>query len=285
MFWESFSSFSTQLSQQLSDPSSDLLNPPPWIFTSLAALSQVLLSPSEFSRIGMWRDVSAATAGRFMKAALCSTYTCNELNPPGSFIHSLFQNLSEPLNQITAFTQLRITPDGVSVWHSVILWRGKRKEQTKRKRKESFLYQKWSIPSLHQQIFMLVVLAVVFLNFDPFYSVFYYKDKVKNIWHFWWQLLSFSCHRSLFLSLTSVQTEKFYFSTLPQDGNNAEWTPENKHRFEFSAEMKWQVSCLPSSMVWSRGFMAGVVEEGPKVSSSAWNAALLETCPKSLILD
>lgn len=24
--------------------------------------------------------------GRFMRAALCSTYTCNELNPPGSFI-------------------------------------------------------------------------------------------------------------------------------------------------------------------------------------------------------
>lgn len=110
-----------------------LLNPPPWIFTSLAALSQVLFSPCEFSRIGMWRDVPAATAGRFMKTALCSTYTCNELNPPGSFIHSLFQNLSEPLNQITAFTQLRITPDGVSVWHSVILWRGKRKEETKRK--------------------------------------------------------------------------------------------------------------------------------------------------------
>lgn len=264
-----------------------LLNPPPWIFTSLAALSQVLFSPCEFSRIGMWRDVPAATAGRFMKTALCSTYTCNELNPPGSFIHSLFQNLSEPLNQITAFTQLRITPD---VCQSDIL-SSFDEEREKKRRKGSFLYQKWSIPSLHQQNCVLVVMAVVFLNFDPFYSVFYYKDKVKNIWHFWWQLLSFSCHRSLFLSLTSVQTEKFCF-----DHSSPGW--KQCRMISWKQAQVWILSRdemagevfaihLKCSFLWIYGLCCLAQtgdEEGPKVSSFTWNAALLETCPKSLIL-
>lgn len=48
----------------------------------------------------------------------------------------LFRNLSEPLNQITAFIQLKIILDGVSVWHTGICHSLTKTERGKNRQKE-----------------------------------------------------------------------------------------------------------------------------------------------------
>lgn len=98
---------------------------------------------------------------RFMKTALCSTYTCNELNPPGSFIHC-FKTCQSPL--------IKLQPSLSSGLHLTVCQSDilsfsdeeREKNRQKGKGKKVFLYQKWSIPSLHQQNCVPDVLAVWF---------------------------------------------------------------------------------------------------------------------------
>lgn len=88
-FLESFSSFSTQLSQQLSDHCRAS-------FAESTSLNFHLISCPFTSPVQpLWIQQDGEVEGcpsccsrkGFVRAALCSTYTCNELNPPGSFIH------------------------------------------------------------------------------------------------------------------------------------------------------------------------------------------------------
>lgn len=99
--------------------------------------------------------------GRFMRAALCSTYTCNELNPPGSFIRCF---------KTCQSTLIKLQPSLSSGLHLMVCQSDilpsfdeeREKNRQKGKGNKVFLYQKSSIPSLHQQKCMLAVVAVGF---------------------------------------------------------------------------------------------------------------------------
>lgn len=91
-----------------------------------------------------------------MKIVLWSTYTINELNPPGSFLKhcNFLRDSSESLNQIKDFIQLNIISDGVSVWCTGICHSLTRNEREKNRQKEKvnkiFLFS--SLPSLQTDL-------------------------------------------------------------------------------------------------------------------------------------
>lgn len=145
MFCESFSFFSTQLSQQPSNhhKSSFAESNLPEVSLQYLSIPPDLSSPfgpSEISRRSGWRDVPATAIWKVYENCVSSTYTINEQNPPGSVLNlHCFKTCQIPLKKITAFVQLKITLDSVSVWYAGICHSLTRREIENNRQQE-----KWS---------------------------------------------------------------------------------------------------------------------------------------------
>lgn len=136
-FWSFSSFFHAAFSAVRSLQGLHLLNPPPWIFTSLVAL----LNSAGWGGGGM--------SQLLQQEKVCENCIMQHLHlqwiKSSRFIHC-FRTCQSPLNQITAFTQLRITPDAVSVWHSVIL--DEEREEKREKGKGKKVFYIWNGPFL-----------------------------------------------------------------------------------------------------------------------------------------
>lgn len=250
-FWSFSSFFHAAFSAVRSLQGLHLLNPPPWIFTSLVAL----LNSAGWGGGGM--------SQLLQQEKVCENCIMQHLHlqwiKSSRFIHC-FRTCQSPLNQITAFTQLRITPDAVSVWHSVILDEEREEKREKGKGKKVFLYLKWPIPSLHQQNFMLVVMVIfIFLKlWSILFCVWIKKTKSKisgtSGGNYWVLVVP-----GVYSSVSPLCKQKnFYFGHLSPRWKQSTVTwvwqndhLENKPRFSFSLEIKWQMKCLAFSMDWT----------------------------------